>query len=217
MEQLKDRVLRVRARPAPGDRRGRLADWRSVELHRLAVRFHLELLEIERQQPQPLIVGEDGARLAFELADIETVDEGRNQRRIVGGLGISEMPVHLGRAFEQFLERTPAQARARRRSRSRPQRIAAADPLAELEDARLVDAASTAASGPAVTAITRPIGIVHAALSKPGNGGIQVGHGLGGGEGLRGDDDQGRFRIEGRDGIVERRAIDIGKEANVGS
>ncbi len=54
----------------------------AVRGHRLAVRFHLELLEIGRQQPQPLVISEDRARLAPQLLDIEPVGEGGEQRRI---------------------------------------------------------------------------------------------------------------------------------------
>ena len=61
VEQLEHRVLRVGAGPAPGHRRGRVIDRLAVDGHRLAVRFHLELLEIERQQPKPLVVSEHGA------------------------------------------------------------------------------------------------------------------------------------------------------------
>ena len=81
----------------------------AVVRHRLAVRFHLQLLEIERQQPQPFVIGEDAARLAAELLDIEPVGERGDQRHIRARLGEAEMAVHLRRAFEQRLERIPAE------------------------------------------------------------------------------------------------------------
>jgi hypothetical protein len=63
VEQLEHGMLRVGADAAPGDRRGGAADRRAVERHALAVRFHLQLLEIGGEQPQPLVIGEDGAGL----------------------------------------------------------------------------------------------------------------------------------------------------------
>ena len=44
--QLEHRVLGVGPHPAPRDRRGRAIHRRAVGLHHLAVRFHLQLLEI---------------------------------------------------------------------------------------------------------------------------------------------------------------------------
>src|SRR3546814_7300114 len=56
MEKLEHRMLRVGADAAPGDRRGLLRQRLAGEGHRLAVRFHFELLEIVGEQPQPLVL-----------------------------------------------------------------------------------------------------------------------------------------------------------------
>src|SRR3546814_19679018 len=47
MEKLEHRLLRVGADAAPGDRRGLLSQRLAGAGNRLAVRFHLELLEVE--------------------------------------------------------------------------------------------------------------------------------------------------------------------------
>ena len=76
VKQLEHGVLRVGADAAPGDRRGGAAGRRAVEPDALAVRFHFELLEIGRKQPQPLVIGEHGARLGAADIGVKEVDEG---------------------------------------------------------------------------------------------------------------------------------------------
>ena len=61
MKQLEHGVLRVCARATPGHRRGRMLDRLAVAGNGLAIRFHLQLLEIEREKAQPLVVGEHRA------------------------------------------------------------------------------------------------------------------------------------------------------------
>ena len=109
VKQLEDGVLRVRARPAPGDRSGRRIHRLPVGASRLAIRLHLELLKVGRKQPQPLVIGEDCARLAALRLDVEPVGERRDQRHVFGTLAEAEMAVHLGRSLEQLLERVPAE------------------------------------------------------------------------------------------------------------
>ena len=58
VKQLKDGVLRVGAGSAPGHRSRRVSHRFVLGGHRLTVRFHLQLLEVEWQQPQPLIISE---------------------------------------------------------------------------------------------------------------------------------------------------------------
>ena len=113
MQQLKDRVLGVRASTSPGDRGRGPADRLALLRHGLAVRFHLELLEIEGQQAQPLVIGEDAAALAGEVLGVESVGEGGNQRNVFSRLGEAEMAIHFGGPFEQFLEGVPAERERR--------------------------------------------------------------------------------------------------------
>ena len=215
MQQLEDRMLGVGAGSAPGDGRRRLIDGRTVHRHRLAVRFHLQLLEVEGQQAQPLVIGEGGARLASEPADVEPVDEGGDERRILRRLGVAEVAVHLRRAFEQFLEGAPAQRQRRGQADSAPQRVAAAYPFAELEDAGLVDPGLERRLGPGSHRDHPAEGIVDAGRPQPVERGVQIGHRLGGGEGLRRGHDQRRRGIERPHGIVEGFPVDVRQEADV--
>src|SRR4029450_4922951 len=58
MQQLENRMLGVSPQPAPGYPGRRAAEWFSLRRHRLAVRFHFQLLEIVGKKPQALVIGE---------------------------------------------------------------------------------------------------------------------------------------------------------------
>ena len=60
VQQLVERVLDVRPRLAPDDRRGLRLDEAAVAVDALAVAFHFELLQKRRQAMQVLLVGEHG-------------------------------------------------------------------------------------------------------------------------------------------------------------
>ena len=139
VKELEYGVLGIGPGPTPGHRGGRAVDWRAIDLHRLAVRFHLQLLEVERQQPKPLVIGEHGARLRTRLLGVKAIGEGGEQRHIGRRFGEAEMAVHLGRAFEQAFERVPAERERCSDADGAPQRISPADASAELQDPRLVD------------------------------------------------------------------------------
>ena len=110
VEQLEHRMLRIGADAAPGDGGGRAADRLAVDGHALAVRLHLQLLEIGGEQAQPLVIGEGRTRLG--MADLGVIEVGKGGERggVLRQIGQAEMAVHLGRTFQQFLERVPAQA-----------------------------------------------------------------------------------------------------------
>src|SRR5205085_12447440 len=109
VEELEHRVLRVRACAAPSDWRRGMSHRFAVARDRFSVRLHLKLLEVEGQQAKPLVVRENAAGLAAEVLDVEPVGESRDQRYAGCRLTKAKVPVHFGRAFEQSLERIPAE------------------------------------------------------------------------------------------------------------
>ena len=214
VQQLEDRMLGVSADPAPGDRRGWPPHRLAVGADQLAIRFHLQLLQIGHQQPQPLVIGKDRARLAAKLLAVEQVGEGREHRRVGLRLGEPEMTVHLGRAFEQFLERLPAQRQRRREADRRPQGIAAADPLIERQDAGFVDAEIDRRLRAGGDGDDPAVGILDPRLHQPAQRRLQVEQGFGGRKRLRHGDDQAGFRVERVDRVVERLAVDVRQHTN---
>ncbi len=109
VEELEDGVLGICADTAPGDERGRPSRGAAVELCRLAVRFHLELLEIGGQEAQALVICEDCAGLAAADVCVIAVGEGGEDGGVLVQRREAEMAVHRRRAFEQGLETLPAE------------------------------------------------------------------------------------------------------------
>src|SRR3954464_12028685 len=101
MKELEHRVLRVGPRAAPSNGGSRVSDRLAFLRHGLPVRFHLELLEIEGQETEPLVIGEHPPRLTAKLPSIETIRERRDQGNVGRRLGNAKMPVHLSGTFEQ--------------------------------------------------------------------------------------------------------------------
>ena len=62
---------------------------------------------------EPLVVGEDAARLATAILDVEAIREASDQRNILGRLGEAEMTVHFRGPFEKRLEGVPAECNGR--------------------------------------------------------------------------------------------------------
>ena len=109
--------------------------------HRLAVRFHLELLEIEGQQPQPLVIGEH-ARASGSRASRRR--DGRRRRRAAarsraGSAKRKWRSISAAPSSNSSNASQPSASAARHADRA-PQRIAPADAFAERQDAGLVDA-----------------------------------------------------------------------------
>ena len=209
VEQLEHRMLRVGPDPAPGDRRGRPSDRLAVDGHALAVRFHFELLEIGRQQAQPLVIGEGRARLGVADLRVIKVGERREHWRVLAERGLAEMAVHFACTFEQFLEAIPPERDCRRKADRRPQRIAPADALGKRQDAGFVDTPFDRLVGVGGQRDDAAIGILHAMLAHPLQHGIGVGQRFLGGEGLGRDHQQRRGRIELREHFLQRRAVDV--------
>src|SRR3569623_585824 len=76
VEKLEYGVLGIGSNSAPGDGRGRLVNRLSGNGHGLAVGFHLKLLEVEGQETEPLVISENGARLAAYRLDVKAISKG---------------------------------------------------------------------------------------------------------------------------------------------
>ena len=125
------------------------------------------------------------------------------------------MAVHRRRAFEQDLERLPAERQRRGKADRGPERVAAADAFGEGQDAGLVHSELHRFLGRGGEGDDAAIGIGDAALLQPGEGGAGVQHRLGRGEGLGGDDEEGGQRVEIRHRLFERGAVDVGNYGHV--
>ncbi len=214
MDQLIERVLAVGAGFAPEHRAGGDADRLTVAVGLLAVAFHFQLLQIGRQQGQRLAVGQGCRGRRAEEVGIPEGEQGQRQRQVVARPGLDEMLVHGAGAGQQLLELPPADGERQRQSDRRPQREAAADPVPEFEDigggnAELSGQFEIGRQGDEMMGDGAfPAG----GSEQPGAGGVGVGQRLLGGEGLAGDDEQRRARVEAGEQRGDVGAIDVGYE-----
>ncbi len=140
VEQLVERVLAVGARLAPHDRARLAGHRRPVEAHRLAVGFHVELLEIRRESAQLLRVRQH--RLGGEAEPVGVPDpEQRHQhRRVRGERGGAEVFVDDVEPVQELTEAFGSDGDHQRQPDGGVDRVAPADPVPESEHVRGVDA-----------------------------------------------------------------------------
>ena len=140
VEQLVEGVLAVRAGLAPEDRAGLVVDTDAVERHRLAVRLHRQLLEVRGEPFQVLVVRQDGDGLALEEVRVPDREQAQDDRQVPLERRRSEVLVDRVEAGEHPAEVFRADGDHRREADRRVHRVAAADPIPELEHVRRVDA-----------------------------------------------------------------------------
>ena len=165
---------------------------------------------------QPLIVGQHGEAVGAEEVRVPHPEQSQDHWQIDGQLGAAEVLVHLVAPGEHVLEGVHADEQRDRQPDRRPQRIASTDPVPEFEHALGRDAEGS--GGPEVgrhggevagdRVLTAQTG------DQPGAGAACVGQRFLGGEGLRGDDEQRRFRIEPLERAAEMGAVHVRNEVH---
>ncbi len=127
------------------------------------------------------------------------------------------MRIHAARAGQQLFEMPPADRQRDRQADRRPQREAAADPVPELEDVLGGDAEfpGGVAVGRQRDEVAGHCVRVTGGSDQPVAGGAGVGQGFERGEGLAGDDEQGRARVEAGEQRGDVGAVDIGDEMHL--
>ena len=214
VQQLVERVLAVGAGLAPDDRPGGIVDPRAVAPHRLAVALHVGLLEVGGQAVQMLAVGQHGVAAGAEKIAVPDAEQRHDHGHVALERRGAEVLVHRVRAGEQLLEAREADGERDRQPDRRPQGVAAADPVPELEHVLGADAErrDRLGVGRDRDEMLGDRGLVAQALDQPGARRGGVGHGLLGGEGLGRDHEQGVRRLERRQSIVQLGAVHVGHE-----
>ena len=209
-------MLAIGAGLAPDDRRRRPGHGRAVARHALAVALHFELLQIGRQPPEILRIGQNG--LTAEPAEIAVPDleQPQDHWQVLRRRRFQEMPIHGGGTRQKLAELRRADGQHDGEADCRPQRIAPADPIPEPEHAPFIDTKGShrfdIGRDSNKMSIDRRLTEL---FREPGARSPAIRHGLGCGEGLRGDDEERRFRVDCRQHLPEMRAIDIGDEVTV--
>ena len=101
-------MLGIGAGAAPGDRRGWQRHRAAITRDRLAIRFHLQLLQIGRKQAEAFVIGKDRPAIPAVQRMTDNIKEGCQYRGVGEELGLGKMPVHHGGAGQQLLERCRA-------------------------------------------------------------------------------------------------------------
>ncbi len=206
-------VLAVGAGLAPDDWAGIALNRRAVDRHALAVRFHVELLQIGREAQEPLIIGQDGARRITENVAVIEADQAKQHRQVLAHRRGAEMGVHRMRAIQELAEIFRTDGDHQRQADRRPDRITPADPIPEPEYPLAFDTeGGNFVERRRDRAEVMADGRVPELVGDEGTRRGGIGHRFDGREGLGGDDEQRRFRIEQLQRVGDMRAIDVGDE-----
>ena len=104
MQKLMESVLPVRPFTAPEYRHRVNANRAAVQMHALAVAFHLQLLKVVGQQTQALAVRQDDVICGAEEVAVPHAEQSHDQRPVVFRRGRPKMLVHLVRAVKKLGE-----------------------------------------------------------------------------------------------------------------
>ena len=185
-----------RARPHDGS--GRVVDGRRRERDALSVALHVELLQVGGEPIEALVVGEHRVGLGPEEVDVPHPEQGEDHRHVPIERRIAEVAIHRVRAGEQLAKPRHADGDRDRQPDRGPQRIAATDPVVELErvlgpDSELDDRRAVRRRRHEVPRHRR---FVAEGADEPSPRGTGVHHRLDRGERLRRHHEQGSGGIE---------------------
>ncbi len=216
MDELVEGVLAVGAGLAPVDRSRVEGDMGAIEADRLAVALHGELLEVGGEALEVLLVGQYRDALCAEEVVVPDGKETHEHGQVLLKRRGTEMLVHGMEAGEEVGEVLRSDGDHGRETDRRIHRVASADPIPETEhvggvDAELGDLGGIRGDGHEV--LGDGLDVAAEARKRPVARRVRVGHGLEGGEGLGGNNEEGLGGIEVLNGLGKIGAVDIGNEA----
>ena len=140
VDELVEAVLAVRAGLAPLDGTGGVRHARAVLRHALAVRLHVELLEIGGQAAEILVVRKHAVALGAVHVGVEDAEKRHHHGHVAREGRGAEVAVHLPVALEKALEVARTDGDHERKADGARKRVAAAHPVPEHEHVLRVDA-----------------------------------------------------------------------------
>ena len=226
VDQLVEGVLSVGARLTPEDLAGLGGDGRAVPAHALAVRLHRELLQVRREARQLLRVRQHGVRLRTEEVGVPDVQKAHDDGHIRSEGSGCHVLVDRVETREELAEHVGPQLDHERQPDRGVDRIAAADPVPDLERVRRVDAegldlVERGRDGDEVVGdgiLLLRVGPVDRAggfepRPEPVSREASVGQGLERREGLGCHDDESRLGVEVFRLVGEVERVDVGDES----
>ena len=119
MDELVECVLPVGSRLPPDDRSGLIVHRPALQIDMLAIALHIELLQVGRQAPEIMVIGQDRHSLSAEKVVISDADQSQEYRQVA----------LKGSRAEMFIHRVEAASISR--NRSGPIAIIRESPIAE--------------------------------------------------------------------------------------
>jgi len=121
VQQLIEGMLAVDAAGPPDDGARVIVHPLAVAVDRLAVAFHVGLLQIGGQTAQGVVVGQDGLRLRAEEIVVPDAQQRQDHRHVLVERRIAEVRIHLVCAVQQFAETLRPHRQHDRQPDRRPQ------------------------------------------------------------------------------------------------
>lgn len=139
MNQLVEGVLTVGTGLTDNPGASAVGDSLTVSVPVFAVRLHIALLEVGREAVHVLIVGEDGVDLGIEKVDVPDAEDGKDNRQVLVEGGVDKVLVHLVGSGQELVEVVESDVKGDRETDGGPERVAASDPVPELEHVGGID------------------------------------------------------------------------------
>ena len=222
VHELVERMLSVGAGLSKVDLTGLEGQGRAIDRHALAVGFHIDLLDVSREALQGLRVRQKGAGGISHERGVPNTQQTEQDGNVLSQRSIEEMLVHIMGTVQEGTHHLIRVAQTKGdQSDGTAHRETSADPIPESKDVGLVDTER----GGLVNGGTDGTNVLGDDVLLLGDAGLGqtvehpllgragVQHGLGRGEGLGDDDDEGLLRIEVAGAQLEVDGVDVGQEA----
>lgn len=140
MDQLVKGVLTVGTRLTDNPGASAVRNSLTVSVPVLAVGLHVALLEVRGEAVHVLVVGEDGVNLGIEKVDVPDAEDGKDDGQVLVEGSVDKVLVHLVGARQKLVEVVESDVEGDREADGGPERVAASDPIPELEHVGGIDA-----------------------------------------------------------------------------
>ena len=126
-------MLNVCSRAAEQHRPGRIFHIFAVHGHKLAVAFHIQLLQIHRHILQILVIGNNRITVQPEEIVVPDAEHAENNRNVMFKIGIVKMLIHRIGAFKHPFKILKSNRDGNNQADGRPHGIASADKIPEFK------------------------------------------------------------------------------------
>ena len=155
--------------------------------------------------------------LSTEEVGVPDAEKTANGGDVLLERSVGEVVIHGVSTSQELVEVVVANVKSHAQANGRPDTVAATDPVAEAEhvlgvNAELLDLLGV---GGKSNEVLGNGGLVLCGIEEPPLGGVGVGDGLGGGEGLAGDQEEGGLRVTSLESLSHVGAVDVGDEVEL--